>query len=169
MLETTETAEADRALSPRQRKRAIASWEAQRKRELDASLAVLRARRTAERWMHLCRVILSLWPVWVGIYIGLFGSVIEPFVKSIGPWCVTLVYPFVVLASRPEFQFGTITAMLPTVMLYAQFPLEGLVAYIVLRRRSRPLSVIWQVFLLHFLGVMELWMLGGGAAMLVGR
>lgn len=169
MTETTETAHSAPPLSRRQRKRAIAAWEAQRRREVEQNLAVLRARRAVERTERIQRHLIDLWPLWLGIFLGLLGPIFQDVATSIGPWCMTLVYPFVMLARRPEIQVGPITHVLPTAMLYAQFPIEGLLARIVLRRHVRPISVIWQVSLFHFLGLMELWMLSGGAAVLLGR
>lgn len=56
---------------------------------------------------------------------------------------------------------GPITNILPTLMLYAQFPVEGLLARIILRKPVLPISVALQVLLFHFLGVVEVWLLNG--------
>lgn len=169
MAERTEPAQDTQPLSRRERTRAIAAWEAQRKRELEESMAVLHARREAERREQLRRRIVALWPLGLGVLLGLLGPEIEFVAETLGPWCMTLVYPFVELALRPEIQVGPITHMLPTVMLYTQFPIEGLLALIVLKRRVRPMSVIWQVSLFHFLGLAELWMLSGSLKGFLGR
>lgn len=154
-------------LSRRQRKKAIASWEAERKRELNESLAVLKARRTEERRQRLTRGAAALWPLWAGILLGMLSPLIHWLAAFVGPLCVAFIFPFVVLAQRPDIQVGPITGMLPGIMLYAQFPIEGLLTRVVLKRHTHPLSVVWQVSLFHFLGLMELWMLSGGARNLV--
>lgn len=159
MIKGTESAATPPPLTRRQRKRAIAAWEAQRKRELEESLAVLDARRRAEKRQERRRRSVSYWPVWLGLLLGLLGPVILFVTESVGSWCTALVFPFVALAQRPEIQVGRITHLLPTMMLYLQFPIEGLLACLVLKRRVPPLRVVWQVTLFHFLGVTELIML----------
>lgn len=165
----TESAQGTSVLTPRQRSKAIASWQAQRKGELKASLAVLEARRQAERNALLRTRLLELWPLWLGILLGLLSPGIEFLAELVSPWCVSLLYPFVVLAKRPEIQVGPITHMLPTVMLFVQFPLEGWLARVVMKRNIRPLGVAWHVLMFHFLGIAELWMLSGGARFFVSR
>lgn len=169
MTEQTDSAQIAPGLSRRGRARAIASWEAEQRREVEEGLALLDARRAAERRERRIKRLTELWPLWVGLLLGLLGPEISFLAASIGPWCVTLIYPFVELAGRPEIQVGPITHMLPAVMLYTQFPIEGLLARFILKRRIRLLSVVWQVSLFHFLGLMELWMLSGGAARLFTR
>jgi len=169
MTERIEPAEAARPLSRRERKRAIASWEAARRREREAGLAVLRARRKTEELERLRKKLIELWPLWVGMGAGLLGPAIAYVAQAIGSWCMTLVFPFVVLAERPEIQVGPVTHLLPQLMLYIQFPIEGWLAYFVLRHHVKPLSVIWQVMLFHFLGLAELWMLTGNPFELLRR
>lgn len=155
------------SLSGRQRKKAIAAWEAQRKRELSDSLAVLQERRMAERRQRMVQGVAALWPLWVGILLGLMSPLIHWAAALAGPLCVNLIFPFVALAQRPEIQVGPITKTLPGIMLYAQFPIEGLLVRVVLKRHTQPWSVMGQVILFHFLGLMELWMLSGGARSLI--
>lgn len=163
MTELTESAQSLRPLSRRERKRAITAWEADRKRERDASLAVLQARRKAEERTRVQRQVIELWPMWLGMVVGMFGPAIAFVAQMLGSWCMALVFPFVVLAQRPEIQVGPLTHMLPGLMVYIQFPIEGWLAYIVLRHHVRPLGVVWQLILFHFLGLAELWMLSGSA------
>lgn len=163
MTDFTESAQAPRPLSRRERKRAITSWETERKRERDAGLAVLEARRKAEERAQVRQQVIELWPMWLGMVVGMFGPAIAYVAQLLGSSCMALVFPFVVLAARPEIQVGPITHLLPTLMLYTQFPIEGLLAYAVLRHHVKPLGVIWQVTLFHFLGLAELWMLSGTA------
>lgn len=145
----------------RSRARAIAFLQAQRQRELEENLAVLQARREGERSNLLLERLIALWPLWLGIVLGVFSPTLEVLAKAAGPWCMALVYPFVMLAKRPEIQVGPITHYLPTIMLYAQFPIEGLLARVVIKRRIRPMGVAWHVFVFHFLGIAELLMLSG--------
>lgn len=168
-MNRSESAQGRSVLTPRERSKAIASWQAQRKRELEASLAVLEARRRAERNARLRANLQALWPLWLGIFLGLVSPAIAFLAEFISPWCMAVLYPFVVLARRPEIQVGPITHLLPTVMLFVQFPIEGLLARVVMKRNIRPLGVAWHVLMFHFLGIAELWMLNGGARFFVSR
>ncbi len=163
MSDFANSAEVPQPLSNRQRKRSMASWEAERKRERDASLAVLESRRKSEERARVRQLVVELWPFWVGMAVGMFGPALAYVAQLLGPTCMALVFPFVVLAERPEIQVGPITHLLPTLMLYTQFSIEGLLAYRVLRHHVKPLGVIWQISLFHFLGLAELWMLSGTA------
>lgn len=161
MSENGESAQPARELSPRETTDAIAAWEAERRRELEKIKTELLARSRAERRENLLRNMRELWPLWTGLLFGVLGPQIKFLAQSIGPWLMELIYPYVVLAQRPEVQVGYISSLLPGILLYAQFPLEGLFAYFVLRHTVRPAGVILEVTLLHCLGLAELWMLTG--------
>ncbi len=140
-----------------------AAWEAQQKRERDASLAVLRARQNAEHQRRLWSWLVGCWPTGVGVLLGAASPGLKAGAAALGHWCVVLVFPFVLLAARPEIQVGgPITSALPAIMVYAQFPIEGWLARFILKRRTKVSSVVVQVFLFHFLGICELLMLSGG-------
>jgi hypothetical protein len=136
-------------------------WEELRRQEAAAGLALLEERRRNERFEKRLKNFLSMWPVGVGLFLSIISPLLRQSAESWGPWGATLLFPFVVLAERPELQVGPITHYLPTVMLYLQFPIEGLLARIILRRPVLPISVTIQVLLFHFLGIVEVWMLNG--------
>jgi hypothetical protein len=138
-------------------------WEELRRQEAAAGLALLEEKRRDERDEKRLRNLLSMWPLGVGILLAGFAPAMMSVAEAAGPVSVMLIFPFVVLASRPELQVGPITHILPTFMLYAQFPIEGLLARIILRRPVLPISVTVQVLLFHFLGIVEVWMLNGAA------
>ena len=50
---------------------------------------------------------------------------------------------------------------LPLITLYAQFPLDGLIAKIVLKRRITVSGVATQVFLYHFLAAVQILLITG--------
>ena len=125
------------------------------------SLAILRNRQRDERRAQNLRAIVSFWPVAVGILLGCMAPLLQHIAQLVGPWGMAVVFPFVVLAQRPEVQMGSITHLLPTIMLYAQFPLEGWLARIVLRRNVKAFPVAGHVLLFHFLGIAELLLLSG--------
>lgn len=139
-------------------------WDEARQQEAAAGLALLAERRRSELLEKRLRQLLSMWPVGVGIFLSIISPVLLDLAKSWGAWGPTLIFPFVVLADRPELQAGPITHLLPAIMLYAQFPIEGLLARIILRRPVLPISVTIQVLLFHFLGIVEVWMLNGSGS-----
>lgn len=139
----------------------IEPWEKARLEEVAAGLALLKERRRVERDEKRLKRLFAMWPVGVGLLLSTFAPVLRMVTDSYGPWVTTLVFPFVVLAERPELQVGPITHFIPFFMLYAQFPIEGLLARIILRRPVLPISVAVQILLFHFLGIVEVWMLNG--------
>lgn len=167
MSEKRESAHTASEVSERERTQAMKAWEAERQRELDKIKAEIFARRRAELRQNFATRMKELWPVWIGVLLGLLAPGIKFVVQSFGPWCMEMVYPYVVLAQRPEVQVGHITSLLPGILLYTQFPLEGLFAYYVLRHTVRPAGVILEVAFLHSLGLLELWMLTGTPFFLV--
>ena len=58
------------------------------------------------------------------------------------------------------FQNG-LAATLPLLILYAQFPIEGLLARFALRGRVTVARVLGQVLFLHLMGALELWLISG--------
>jgi hypothetical protein len=142
-------------------------WDELRRRETAAGLALLKARRRSELDERRLKNLISMWPVGAGIALAAFAPLLKAGAELVGPWTVALIFPFVVLAQRPELQVGPITHMLPTFMLFAQFPIEGLLARIILRRQVLPVSVAVQVLLFHFLGIVEVWMLNGASQPIV--
>lgn len=169
MLQTAKPARAVPTLEKRERIDALAAWELDRKRELAASLALLRQRQVEERRRQTLAKLAALWPLWIGILLGLLAPAIALVAQLLGPWAMSLVFPFVELANRPEIQVDPITHLLPHILLFAQFPIEGLVAWTILKRRTRLRAVAWQVALVHLLGILDLWMLSGGMSALLRR
>lgn len=143
----------------RKRRDPFTPWHEIRQREVDASLAVLHERRKMERHEDRTRRVASYWPLAIGLVLSMFAPLLKEVAESLGPWAMTLFFPFVVVARRPEVYVGNLTHVLPTIVLYAQFPIEGLFARLVLKRGLKPVSVAGQVCMFHLLGILELVML----------
>jgi hypothetical protein len=76
----------------------------------------------------------------------------------------------VALSIQPEVHMGSMmSSLLPTAMLYLQFPLEGLLAKVAQRGKVTVDGVMLQVLYFHALCVIDLWLLNGGLHNLVGR
>ena len=122
----------------------------------------LHERREEERRRQFYRGLVRFWPVGVGFILACLAPGLQDLVAPFQPWGMRLVFPFVVLAGRQEIHLGAALARnLQGAMLYAQFPLEGLLAKILLRDRVTLAGVAVQLLLFHFLAVTEIWLLSG--------
>ena len=106
--------------------------------------------------------LVEYWPVAAGIFLSFFAPQLRDLVAPLHPWGMWLVFPFVVIAQRPEVYMGDeMAVILPMVMLYVQFPLEGLLAKIALKGNVTIPGVAGQVTFYHLLGIIELWLVNG--------
>lgn len=127
-------------------------------------------RRRFRAWLRLERMKLGLrrlldcWPLALGLALGFAAPHLRTVLMRSHPWGMWVVFPLVLLAARPEVQAaGPIAGGLPLLMLYLQFPLEGLVVQAGLRRRVTVPGVAGQVFYFHYLAAMQLLMVSGVA------
>ena len=115
-----------------------------------------RRRRRRTGWL------LRQWPIAVGLLLAVFAPVLRTFLTRSHPWGMWVVFPFALLAHRPELEINDrIARVLPQLILYAQFPLEGLMARMVLRRHVTLPGVTGQIFYFHFLAAVQLAMVSG--------
>lgn len=101
------------------------------------------------------------WPAIFGFMLAVITQTIWNKVDTNwGDLGLRIVFPFVLLSGRPEFGFGPeLTKSLPQLMLYLQFPLEGLLVSFSLSRRMTFSRAIVQIAFLHFIGAFVLWLL----------
>jgi hypothetical protein len=113
-------------------------------------------RRQTLGWM------VRLWPIAVGLLLSLVAAPLGAFLMRSHPWGMWLVFPFTLLAHRPEVAVNERLAhTLPRIILYAQFPIEGLVALLAVRKRVTVPGVTGQIFYFHFLAAVQLAMVTG--------
>lgn len=133
-----------------------------RQQETAEIYARIERERREENRKRLAAEVKRLWPVAVGLLLACFAAEIRDLLVPFQPWGTWIVFPYVALARQPELQFyGSFSGAVPTVMLYAQFPLEGLLARITLKKRVTLKSVALFVFFMHFLTAAELFMVNG--------
>ena len=138
--------------------------------EMKANIVALRQQRRSIRLHKSIAQWAENWPVAVGILLSLFAPQLRGFVEQYRPWGLWVSFPMVALSVRPEIQMGsTMATLLPTAMLYLQFPLEGLLAKLALKGHVTPYGVMVQVMYFHGLCIMQLWLLDGGLWHLIGR
>lgn len=100
------------------------------------------------------------WPLAGGLILALVAPMIQSELMFAPRWLMWLVFPFVMLTGRrdlglPEALFTT----LPIVILYLQFPLEGLLTFFSLSRRAPVAVALAPAFFIHASGFFILIML----------
>jgi hypothetical protein len=131
--------------------------------EMDGALARLHRRLELERKRITRQYWARFWPVALGIVGACFAPELREMLDLLfKPWGVGLVFPFVVLLERPELHLhGTLATALPHLMLYAEFPLEGLLAKSIIAGKVTPVAVFGRVACLHLLASTLLLMVSG--------
>ena len=138
--------------------------------QLAAGLAAFRKRLRAERRAQHLRQLASFWPVALGLVLGAFAPALRTALAGYAPWITTAVFPLFLLAGRSPISMSfAIAQTLPLVMLYAQFPLEGLLVRMILTHRVTVFGVCGQVCCLHILGAAHLWLLNGALDHVLAR
>jgi hypothetical protein len=110
-------------------------------------------------------VIVSWWPVAAGVVLGCLAPQLSSLMASYEPWGPRIVFPFVQFVGLHEIGMSAeLTRTLPQLMLYLQFPLEGLLTKSNLSRGVKISTALGQLVFLHALCVFVLWLvaLGGG-------
>ena len=139
-----------------------AAWDALRELEMQANMTELRALQSMERRSRFVLRMVDYWPIAAGLILAAFAPALQALVAASAPWAMNIFFPFVVLVGRPELHLnGFLAHYLPLVMLYAQFPLEGLLAKVVLKRKITFSGVAMQVSFYHFLGAMQILLVSG--------
>jgi hypothetical protein len=101
-----------------------------------------------------------VWPLVGGLILGALGPKLHDWVAGQDPWVMWIVYPSMVLTSRPELGLGDeLSQSLSQFFLYAQFPLEGVYALFTLRRHVAFTTVMAQLAFVHAIGAFVFWLL----------
>jgi hypothetical protein len=101
-----------------------------------------------------------IWPLLVGLALAVFAPKLMDTLGSLDPWIERAVFPYVLLAQRPEFGLKwEFSGYLPRVILFAQFPIEGLLTVFNLRRRFPMWVAIGQLIVIHLIGAFALFLL----------
>lgn len=101
-----------------------------------------------------------VWPLVAGLCLGIVAPEALYVANRLGPWAAKLLFPFTLLAARPEFGYGASTAkVLSAIALYLQFPLEGALAMLNLRRRIPLGQTVSRLALLHIAAAVLVWLL----------
>jgi hypothetical protein len=104
------------------------------------------------------------WPVAAGVALACLAPLLRALVEPYEPWGMRLLFPYVLIAGRHELGMSDeLTRTLPQLMLYLQFPLEGLLTKLTLRQTLGVARAIPQLIFLHFVGSIVLFLLANPA------
>jgi hypothetical protein len=139
-------------------------------KQIEAEQAAFCAWQCVQRRKERLRWVIKLWPVAAGVILGLVTPQLHAVMARFEPWGMWVVFPFAVLACRPELHAAEqLVRNFPMIVLYAQFPIEGLIARLALRRHVTVPGVARQVFYLHYLAGLQLVMVGGAVVQALWR
>jgi len=131
-------------------------------------LAAFHQRLRFERQVRSMRSLASLWPVALGVLLGIYAPLLRDLATNSAPWALTLLFPFSALVGERGLHLSWDTAQaLAQFLLYAQFPLEGLLVRIILKHRVGLFKVFGQVTCLHVFVVLYLGLVTGSLSQML--
>ena len=132
-------------------------------------IAAFHQRLRFERQMRSLRSMASLWPVALGMLLGFYAPLLRDLIANSAPWALTLLFPFSALAGERGLNLSRDAAQsLSQFLLFAQFPLEGLMVRIVLNHRLSVFRVFSQVTCLHVFTLLYLGLATGSFNQILG-
>lgn len=141
---------------------ALRAIDALYQQEMQANMAALAAQRRRTRRFQSAISLTEYWPFAVGIALSCFAPQIGEFVAPFRPWGMWIAFPFAAIAGRPEMNLkGDLATSLPLLFMYAQFPIEGLLARFALKGHVTVPRVLGQIMFLHLLAIVELYLVSG--------
>ena len=123
------------------------------------SPTAVKKRRAPARKRKKKNPILIWWPLLLGIVVTPLTIHFASILALEGPSALRLLYPYVLLIKDPAFGLSSdMGNALSQGMMYAQFPIYGLVMALTLRSRSVA-SALGTVVVVHGLGVFVLFLM----------
>jgi len=106
------------------------------------------------RFIEIC------WPLAGGLILASVAPYLYDELIWAPHWVMWIIFPFVVLTGRRDLGLNEhLTTILPLVILYIQFPIEGILAYLGLSRRAPIAVALAPALFLHVAGWFVLAML----------
>jgi hypothetical protein len=126
---------------------------------MPATSAAEKKRRAPARKKKKRHALTIWWPLLLGIVATPFAIHAASILALEGPSALRMLYPYVLLIKEPAFGLSSdLGNNLSQGMLYAQFPLYGLLMSLMLRSRSVA-SAIGAVVVIHAAGIFGLFLL----------
>jgi len=140
-------------ISPRNEKQRLVDDETRQRAVLQYPTAQL-VKDPPPKFLEIC------WPLAAGLILALVAQYLYDELLWAPHWVMWLVFPFVVLTQRRDIGLsGQLTTILPPVFLYLQFPVEGVITYLSLKRRAHAAVALAPALFLHLAGWFVLAML----------
>jgi len=103
--------------------------------------------------------LMAWWPLAAGIALDLVIPQLSAQLEPYQPWGMRAVFPFAQIVGMRELGFSEqLTQSLPQLMLYLQFPLEGLLTGFSLSRGTKLGAALGQLIFLHALCLFVMWL-----------
>jgi hypothetical protein len=161
MLENTEFAAECAGYSSIPASQCYASVETERHQVSLLIAAFHRSMRAERQYQSLLRLA-SLWPVALGLLLGFYAPLLRDLAANSAPWALNLLFPFSAVVSERGLNLSWDAAQgLAQFLLYAQFPLEGLLVRLVLKHRVDLFHVLGKITCLHVIAVLYLGLVSG--------
>ena len=106
------------------------------------------------------------WTTWWPVAIGLVLAIIAPDLRKLAllwePWGMRLLFPYSLLPGQHELGLSDeLTRILPQLMLFLQFPLEGFLTKLTLSSGVKLMGAMRQILFLHLVGAIVLFLISG--------
>lgn len=129
---------------------------------LKARVAEVNRQMRREWQLRSLRYWVTFWPVAVGLLMAAYAPALRELAAGYASWAVTLLFPLTVLAGQHVTGLTSGTAQaLAQFLLFAQFPLDGLLARRFLQHTPTVTSVCGQVACYHTLVVLYIGLVTG--------
>ncbi len=94
------------------------------------------------------------WPLVGGVILAFMAPTLQSDLLHAPEWAMWLTFPFVVLTGRRDLGIPPlVTDVLPTAILFLQFPVEGLLAFGGLKNRAPLAGALAPAFFIHVGGL----------------
>ena len=138
------------------------------KLHLAARIAEVNREARRRRQAQFYRWAVTFWPVAVGVVMAFYAPMLQDLAARFAPWATTLLFPLSALAADRGMHFTWATAQaVSQFMLFAQFPLDGVLARLVLKPRPTLFSVCGQVICMHAIPLLFLALVNGSLSQLM--
>jgi hypothetical protein len=129
---------------------------------LKARMATVNKQMRRERQARSFRYWATYWPVAVGVLLSAYAPLLRDLAAGYASWDATLLFPLSAVAGQQGLNLTSGTAQsLAQFFLFAQFPLDGLLARMILKHRPTMMSVCGHVAGLHTLAVLYIALVSG--------
>jgi hypothetical protein len=113
-----------------------------------------------EGWRGRRRFSTAIWPFVIGVILAVVAPTLSELLSDLNQWVLWLTFPFTLLVEWPAFGLRwELGGYLPQIVMFLQFPLEGLWVTLNLRLRGRLSFALAPLIFLHLAGAFVLFLL----------